>query len=163
MANLGKIFEDNWRLSVPDDIFFYRFRDSSGGWNGSTKTRFTPSNIADCLLEVPFVGLILAELKSHKGRSIPLSCIAGNKTKEKQMEDLAKANKFASVYSCIIVFFSDLERCFELGIDEYFLFLATTDRKSIPIEYFEEHGIEIKVEKLRTNYRYDIDSWLKEF
>lgn len=162
MANLGKIFEDNWRLSVPKNVFFYRFRDSSGSWGGNQQLRFTPSNIADCILYDAYA-LHLIELKTHKGKSIPLTCIMGNKTKEKQMRDLRDANEFNGIYSSIIVFFSDVERCFELGIEEFFEFINENERKSIPIEYFEKYGWEIGVEKLRTNYRYDIENWLKEF
>lgn len=162
MANMGKIFENNWRESVPKNVFFYRFRDSSGTWSGGDNIRFTPSNIADCLIYDSYA-LHLIELKTHKGKSIPFSCIVGNKTKQKQLHDLEEANKHIGVYSSIIVFFSDIERCFELGIEEFLIFYNNTNRKSIPLEYFEEHGTEIIVKKLRTNYRFDIESWLKQY
>ena len=169
MKNLGKILEDNWRKSIPDYIFFYRFRDSSGNWGGNQQLRFTPSNIADCLIQDPFTGLHLIELKNHKGKSIPLSCIIGTRknnkptTKERQMQDLYEANKYTGVFSHIIVFFIDEERCFELGIHSFMDFINNEERKSIPIEYFEKYGCEIEVEKLRTNYRFNIEKWLKEF
>ena len=60
------------------------------------------------------------------------------------------------------MFFSDIERCFQLSINDFVDFTKNEDRKSIPIEYFESHGIEIKVNKLKTNYRFDLNSWLKE-
>lgn len=170
MKNLGKIFEENWRKSVPDYIYYYRFRDSGNTFYGGNQgLRFTPSNIADCLIQDPFTGLHLIELKNHKGKSIPLSCILGTRknnkptTKEKQMQDLCEANKYTGVFSHIIVFFSDEERCFELGINSFMKFINDVERKSIPIEYFEKYGCEIEVEKLRTNYRFNIEKWLKEF
>jgi recombination protein U len=164
MKNLGKIFEENWKKSVPTNVFYYRFRDSgSSFYGGNQQLRFSASNIADCLIQDPFSGLHLIELKNHKGKSIPLSCIIGNKTKEKQMKDLFEANKYSAVYSHIIVFFSDVERCFELDIDSFMEFVDKGERKSIPIEYFERKGWEIEVEKLRTNYRFNIEKWLKEF
>lgn len=164
MKNLGKKFEENFKKSVPEYIFFYRFRDSgSAYYGGNQQLRFSSSNIADCLIQDPFSGLHLIELKNHKGKSIPLSCIIGNKTKKKQIEDLYEANKYSGVYSSIIVFFCDVERCFELSINDFIEFINKEDRKSIPIEYFEKYGCEIKVEKLKTNYRFNIEEWLKEF
>lgn len=164
MKNLGKIFEDNWRKSVPKDVFYYRFRDSGSSYYGGNKNlRFTPSNIADCLLYDSLTGLHLIELKNHKGKSIPLSCIMGNKTKEKQMKDLQNANNFPGVYSSIIVFFCDVGECFELPINEFFNFINSEDRKSIPIDYFEKYGSKIECEKLRTNYKYNIEKWLELF
>ena len=162
MKNLGKVFEENWRKSIPEDIFYYRFRDSSGAWSGNNQLRFTPSNIADNMIFYDFK-LFLIELKSHKGKSIPLDKIIGNKTKEKQIKDLTEANKFDGIYSSIIVFFSDLEKCYELPIDEFNEFLEKEDRKSIPVEYFQQRGFEIEAQKLKTNYRFNVVKWLKEF
>ena len=164
MKNLGKKFEENWKKSVPNYNFYYRFRDSgSSYYGGNQNLRFSASNIADCLLQDPFTGLHLIELKNHKGKSIPLNCIIGNKTKEKQIKDLVEANKYSSVYSSLIVFFSDIERCFELSINNFIEFIQKEDRKSIPIEYFEKYGFEIEVTKIKTNYRFNIEKWLKEF
>ena len=162
MKNLGKKFENSWRESVPDEVFFYRFRDSSGAWGGNNQLRFTPSNIADNLLFYNGC-LFLNELKSHKGKSIPLDKIIGNKTKEKQIEDLYEANQFYNVFSNLIVFFSDEERCFALDIENFLFFMQDNDRKSIPIEYFEGMGREIKVTKLRSNYKFDIKEWLGDY
>ena len=162
MKNLGKIFEENWKKSVPSNVFYYRVKDSNNNWARNEQLRFTPSNIADCLL---FNGatLILVELKSHKGKSIPLNCIMGKKTKVKQIEDLYEAEKYDCVYSQLVVFFSDVERCFSLPIESVLWFEQLNNRKSIPIEYFEKFGEEIDVTKLQTNYRYDIDRWLLNF
>lgn len=160
--NNGKCFENWWRSSIPDDVFFYRFRDSSGAWGGNNQLRFTPSNIADNLLFYEGC-LFLNELKSHKGKSIPLDAIMGNKTKEKQIDDLYEASQFYNVFCNIIVFFSDIERCFALDIEDFLCFVYEGKRKSIPLEYFEEHTREIKVNKLRSNYRFDIKEWLGDY
>lgn len=164
MMNLGKRFEENWKKSVPDNLFYYRFRDSgSTYYGGNNQLRFSTSNIADCLIYDNSTGLHLIELKNHKGKSIPLSCIVGNKTKWKQINDLYEANKHLGVYSTIVVFFIDIEQCFALRIEDFIDFVSKEERKSIPVDYFKEKGIEIPVKKLKTNYRYDIESWLNSF
>lgn len=159
MANLGKVFEENFKKSVPDDYFCYRFRDSAGTWGGNENLRFTPSNIADYMIH-DYNTLYLVETKNHKGKSIPLSCIVGNKTKEKQIEDLYIANTYVGVSSHLIVFFCDVEKCYSLGINKLREFIILGERKSIPISYFEKFGIEIEVKKLKTNYRYNIEKWI---
>lgn len=158
--NLGKRFEQNFKLSIPKNVFYYRFKDSASSYyGGNDQLRFSTSNIADCLLFYDRT-LFLCELKNHKGKSIPLSCIIGNKTKEKQIKDLYEASLFDNINSYIIVFFSDIERCFVLSISNFKEFISDNERKSIPISYFEEYANEIEVEKLKTNHRFNIDKWL---
>ena len=165
MKNLGKTFEENFKKSVPDDVFCYRFRDSASSYYGGNQNlRFSASNIADYLI-FDSLALRLCELKHHKGKSLPLSCIVGNKTKEKQIEDLYMANQYNGVYAHLIVFFSDVQRCFALNIDKLKEFITLSklgERKSIPISYFEENACEIEVRQLKTNYRFAIDKWLLE-
>ena len=162
MKNLGKVFEENWKKSVPNNVFYYRFKDSNNNWARNEQIRFAPSNIADCIL-FNGISLILVELKSHKGKSIPLNCIMGNKTKIKQIQDLYEAEKYDGVHSQLVVFFSDVERCFVLDIEDFLFFMQDNDRKSIPLEYFETLGKEIRVEKKRSTYRFKIMDWLGDY
>lgn len=169
MKNVGKKFEDNFRDSIPDKIFFYRFRDSSGTfYGGNDSLRFTPTNIADNLIFYNNC-LFLNELKNHKGKSIPITCIIGNKkkngkySKEKQIIDMYEASKHKDIYCNIIVFFSDIERCFALDIENFIFFMQDNERKSIPLDYFETLGVEIEVIKKKTNYRYEVEKWLEDY
>lgn len=120
MKNVGKTFEDNFRKSVPSDAWYYRFKDGTANWSGgfNTNVRFQASNIADNLIY--YNGkLFINELKHHYGKSIPLSCIEGNKGKEKQIKEMLEARVFHNVKSTIIVFFSDVEECYALDIIKY--------------------------------------------
>ena len=158
--NSGKIFEDNFRESIPKNIYYYRFRDSASTYYGGNNfLRFSITNIADCLL---FNGkqLILCELKAHKGASIPLDCIIGKKSKQKQIEDLYNASKFENIECYLIVFFEDKELCYALPISFFINFIKDNTRKSIPADYFEKYAIKIDVIKLRTNYRYNLNFML---
>ena len=47
--------------------------------------------------------------------------------------------------------------------DDFFAFLEANDRKSIPLEYFETLGKEIRVEKKRSTYRFKIMDWLGDY
>ena len=164
MKNLGKIFEQNFRKSIPlsKKIYYYRLKDSASSYYGGNENlRFSQNNIADAFMF--YVGdfatdLLILEFKNHKGKSLPLSCIRDN-----QLKEMWKASNNIGVIPMIIVFFIDIERCFSLDIEYVRDFIDKWDRKSIPLEYFEQYGIEIEVEKLRSNYRYNIEKWLYNF
>jgi len=158
MLNTGKRFEENFKKSIPNNIFYYRFRDSASTYYGGNNfLRFSITNIADCLL---FDGnkLILCELKTHKGSSIPLDCIIGKKSKIQQIDDLYNASMFNNILCYLIVFFEDKQLCYALPINKFKEFIQNNDRKSLPISFFQENGINIDVAKKQTNYRFNIAS-----
>lgn len=159
--NIGKKFENNFKKSVPEDMFLYRLRDSSGTWSNGDKTRFTPSNICDYIL---FDGdyLYLFELKSTKGKSLPFTNI-----KEHQINDLMRANEYSNIFSLLVIEFSDIEEYYCLKIDDFKTFYDSANRKSLPIEFCREKGIKIGYTRLRTNVKLNIkqmiDRIIEEF
>lgn len=159
--NTGKIFEKSFRKSIPDseNVYCYRLKDGTASWNmgNSENVRFQAENIADFFLFYDKYLLIL-ELKSHRGKSLPL-----NKVRSNQIKEMTEASKKLGVIPFLIVFFSDIERCFALRINTFNDFAKNNDRKSIPLSFFEEEAIEIGVKKLKTNYKFDINSFLEEF
>lgn len=165
MKNLGKRFEENWKKSIVDDenTFLYRFKDGTANFGGerNTNVRFQASNVCDFMLFHNYEcnsKLFLLELKSHKGKSLPITCIRDNQIKE--MTTYSRKN---NVESLLIVNFSDIDRCFSISIDQFNNFIRTEDRKSIPLSYFEENGFEINVIKLKVNNKYDVEEWLNRF
>ena len=147
--NSGKRFEANFKASVPPNVFCYRLKDGTASWT-SGDTRFQCSNICDYIL---FDGheLVLAELKSHKGKSLPLTAIRGN-----QVEQLKAATKFENVIPLLVVYFEDTEECFYLGATALAEFIEKGERKSIPIEYFVSRGVKIPTKKKKVNTTHDL-------
>lgn len=164
MKNLGKIFEQNFRKSIPinDKIYYYRLKDSASSYYGGNENlRFSQNNIADAFMFYignMFSYLFIFEFKSHKGKSLPITCIRDN-----QLKDMLEASKKVGVRPILIVFFSDIEKCYALDIEDVDNFIKSSDRKSIPLEYFENNAKEIEVIKLRSNYRYNIEKWLEQY
>lgn len=148
--NNGKRLESNFKKSVPDDVFYYRFKDGTASWDKSSLTRFQQKNICDCML---FNGkqLYLIELKSTKGKSIPF----GN-FKENQLKELSIAQYFTNIVAGIVIEFSELDSAFFMQISDITDFIRQDSRKSIPIEYCEEKGIEIEITKKRVNNSFNI-------
>ena len=83
MKNPGKVFEEDIKKSVPKEYWIYRFKDGTANFSGSKNenVRFQAHNICDFMIMTK-ENLILLELKSHKGSSIPFSCIRKNQIEE---------------------------------------------------------------------------------
>ena len=156
MKKSGKRFEENWRESIPEDIFYYRLKDNSNNWSNSNKTRFTPSNICDCIV---FDGdyLYTLELKSTKGKSLPYGNI-----KQHQIDDLKWCSEFAGVISGFVIEFDSLNECYFVEISLFEQFKETNQRKSLPIDFCRKNGLKIEIEKLRVNRRFDVAKFLRD-
>ncbi len=154
--NNGKRLENNFKKSVPDDIFYYRFKDGTASWEKSSLTRFQQKNICDCML---FDGnrLYLIELKSTKGKSIPFKNF-----RENQLKELALAQYYKNIIAGIVIEFSELDRAFFMYISDITDFMRIGSRKSIPIEYCVEKGIEIEITKKRVNNSFNVRKLLNE-
>lgn len=152
----GKDFENDLKKSVPNNVFYLRMKDT-GGWAKSETTRFSSFNIADCILFDGY-NLFLLELKSHKGKSIPLNCI-----RDKQVEGLTDACYHHNLHAGLLVNFADVEETYFLPIGCYSLFTKESDRKSIPIDYFREFGVKLESEKKKVHYTYSLSEFLEEF
>lgn len=154
--NNGKRLESNFKKSVPNDIFYYRFKDGTASWDKGSLTRFQQKNICDCML---FDGnrLYLIELKSTKGKSIPF----GN-FRENQLKELSMAQYFTNTVAGIVIEFSELDRAFFMRISDITDFIRKGERKSIPLDYCAEKGIEIEIKKKRVNNSFNIRKLLEE-
>ena len=152
MKSTGKRFEENFKKSVPKDIFYYRLRDGSSAWGGNEKVRFQIKNICDSIM---YDGdyLYTLELKSTKGKSFSFSNI-----KEHQIPDLLWCGSFVNVISGFVIDFSDLDECFFIEINDFKQFYDTTNRKSLSLDFCRSNGTKIGVKKMKINKRYDINS-----
>lgn len=156
MKNTGKRFETSFRESVGEELFFYRFRDGTSSWGGGTATRFQQTNICDCEL---FDGerLYLLELKSVSGKSLPFSNIRSH-----QLRELVEASKHKNIIAGFIIEFNKETKCFYISAKDVESYIKNSDRKSMPLSYLEDNGIEIEVKKLRVNVRLNIEKFIKE-
>lgn len=154
--NSGKRFEADVKASVPDNVFYYRFKDGTANFTGGTNenVRFQAQNICDCLLYTGH-NLYLLELKSHKGTSLPFSAIRKN-----QLDELSKASLHDGVIAGFLIHFADKERAFFCKVDDVMYFMSHEGRKSIPVSWCEMWGKEIKGRKLKVNYRWDLEGWI---
>lgn len=156
--NAGKKFESNFRDSVPDDVFYYRFRDGTSNWRNQdkTNTRFQQKNICDCMLHDGKY-LYLLELKSHKGKSLPLSAI-----RENQIKSLLEADKHKNIIAGLIVNFSDIEETYFMDIKMAYKWFYNGTRKSIPLSEFRTCCMPINAYRKKVNYQYALGKFIKD-
>ena len=156
----GKRFEQDIRASIPLDFFVERYKDDTAGFKGV-------ANPADFrLYKYPFT--FLWELKSHKGKSIPLS-----KIRNSQLKEMKKADPYYGVYCGFILNYRDLEETYYIPFWELVRWYYTLNdegdyepkpegRKSIPVEWCRMYGRRISQTKKRVRYTYDLRGVLGE-
>lgn len=149
--NDGKRFEEDFRKSIPDDMFCMRIVDA-GGWSNATNTRFTGKNICDYILFTNSK-LFLLELKSHKGRSIPQTTLT-------QLGELSKVN-YKGVYPLFVLNFRDHEQTYLISPD--MVNICLSGRKSVPMDFCMKHGTRLPQTRLRVRFRYDMDTFKEGF
>lgn len=155
--NSGKRFEANFKASVPEGHFYYRFRDGTANFSGNKNenVRFQQKNMCDCMIyNRETKELFFLELKSHKGKSIPFNCIRDN-----QIEQLEKVEDYG-INGGFVFFYQDLEETYYVRSHLLSWYLKESDRKSIPIDWCRENCYKIPAKKLKTNYRYDLSGLL---
>lgn len=155
--NEGKKFENDFKNSVPKHCFYYRFKDGTGNFAGhkNDNVRFQAKNICDCMVwNSKTSRLYLIELKSHKGKSVPISCIRDN-----QIKGLLEARE-KNINCHIVINMRDAEKTYAIPIRAIKRYIDNTNRKSIPISFMEDCGILITQEKKKVNYKYDLEYFL---
>ena len=148
--NLGKVFEAEFKDSLPDGWYVERYKDDTAGFYGVT-------NPADYRI-YKFPHLILVELKTHRGKSLPL-----DKIRDNQIKGLLKAVQYKGVYGGFIINFRDLEETYYVPVDLVEHFRRTSDRKSILVEWCRDNGERIGQELKRVRYRYNLKDWLRRY
>ena len=147
---VGKIFEEEVKASFPPEYYVERYKDDTAGFYGV-------SNPADFrLYRYPFTFLL--ELKSHKGKSLPIDKIRPN-----QVQGMHKAVQHKGIYAGFLINFRDLEETYYITVQDMVTYINSTDRKSIPVEWCRENGVRIQQSKKRVRYTYNLSEWLGRY
>lgn len=168
--NIGKIFEDNWKKSCPNDVLIYRPPDAAQSFNiggNGNKLRFSQHSPCDFIMfDGKLNTLWTLELKSFQG-----SCSFERSKEDKgiihyyQIESLKRFAEYQNVCSGFILDFRKSDNTYFLNINEWNKLIdGIVNKKS-----FNENDlltycspILIEKKKLKTNYRYDIKKFLND-
>lgn len=148
--SIGKTFEEEIKKSFPEDFYIERYKDDTAGFYGV-------SNPADYrLYRYPYTFLL--ELKTHKGKSIPIDKIRPN-----QIQGMYKAVQHKGIYAGFLINFRDLEETYYITVQDMVAYINSTERKSVPVEWCREAGVKIEQVKKRVRYSYDLRRWLEGY
>lgn len=161
--NIGKVFERNWKNSIPNNIFYYRPPDSAQSFGTNQNLRFSAKSPCDCFM---FTGnfLYALELKSVGSKSISFEKEKTDKgvIHKHQIDNLYKFSSYSNIVSGFIFDFRLSNSTYFCSINDFIHMISNLNKKS-----FNEsdminlcNPIEIKKSKLKVNYRYDINDFI---
>lgn len=168
--SVGKQFEDNFKKSAPNYTLSYRPPDSAQGFDvGSTnKLRFSRHSPCDLMVFDGIRNLFLTlELKTFQG-SCSFERDKNEKVKKnihyhqiKSLKDFAQYNR---VISGLVLDFRSSDNTYFLNINQWDDFISHIEKKSFNEKDLLEYASPILIhkEKLKVNYRYDLESFLND-
>lgn len=155
--NIGKVFEDEIKSSIPNEHWFYRFKDGTAGFTGNKNenVRFQAKNICDCQVMVRDT-LFLLEMKNTMGTSLPFSNIKSN-----QIEGMSKV-EHSNIKAYFLICFRVKERTFAIDANSLKSYMELSGRKSIPMQWLIDNAINIPMIKKKVKYKYDLSGLFQE-
>lgn len=166
--SVGKQFEDNFKASVPKHMLSYRPPDSAQGFDIGTSNKLRFSRHSPCDLMV-FDGtrnlFLTLELKTFQG-----SCSFERDKNEKgiihyyQIEKLKEFANYKRVISGFVLDFRSADHTYFLNINDWDNLISHIEKKSFNEQDLLEYAspILIEKEKLKVNYRYDVELLLSK-
>lgn len=168
----GKRFENAFIKSIPDYVLVKRLNDNASAWSGGTNTRFSSNNECDYILfddhTRTFYGV---ELKTTKDKSLTYwredfedkTKIQSFQIRKCQILGLQKWSKHIGVFGFIFNFRNIKNKTYFVMIDDFLDYTSTLSKKSINHDdILNMNPIEIENNLIRTNYKYNIEKFLKE-
>jgi recombination protein U len=171
--NVGKKFEDNFKTSVPEDVYYLRLHDSANSFNQNSSTlRFSMKSPYDCqLFDGKTRTLYCLELKSASGKSMSFERKKGdNKSaniKYHQIESLTKASQYEGMVVGFVMNFrfedKDTEITYFQSITDFNKMIDSITKKSFNlIDLLKYNPIKIEQTKKKVNYTYNVEKFLED-
>lgn len=165
--NAGKRFEENWKKSVPEYVYYHRLNDNASIFTNSN-AKYSVHNPFDCML-FSDGALFCFELKSTGMGYFTFERSKEDEGKKMihlwQIQGLDKASKYNGIYSGFLFNFRNdeikTEATFYQSIDDFNRMINELNKNSFKVvDLLKYNPIKISSEKIRVNYRYDIEDLL---
>lgn len=160
MLNPGKQFEEDFKKSVPPDVYYLRLHDSSIGFDIENSTqRFALKSPYDVVL-CKNGQMYAIEQKSNKEKSMSFGDGKSARIKTAQVDNLIKA-ELAGAIAGLVLNFRTYEETYFIKASIFKEFMATCGKKSINIDDSRRIGILLPSRKLKLHSRYDLEPLLQ--
>ena len=162
----GKLFEEQWKRSIPEDVYYLRLKDNPSSFGkDSSFVRFTLNNPFDCL--VFYNGFLFPiEIKTTTSKSISIQTKKeekGKMIKINQIEGLSKSNKYENIFSGFLFDFRESEKTFWMGINDFLKFQEENNKKSInEKDIIKYNAIEVEKERKKTRYVFSVKKLIED-
>lgn len=168
--NVGKVFEESVKKSMPDHILLIRLNDSPQAFKQSKLTRFTPKNPFDYIcFDTQTKTLFCLELKSTSNKYMGFEDINSNEEQNKmihkhQIEGLLKCSTYSNVVAGFLFNFRlpDNELTYFMEINQFQKMCESINKKSFNIMDAVLYGAK-KIDgfKKRTRWYWHLDDFFK--
>lgn len=167
--NSGKIFEDDFRKSVPDYCFLHRLKDAAQSYNKSENTKFAWENPCDFFIFDSNTHILYAlELKSTKYKSMTIQADKTDKSKMiklHQIESLTNMSKYDGVMAGFVFNFRDeknnMERTYFQNIIDFNNMYEKINKQSLnEMDLLLNGAVKINGTKKRVHYTWDLNEFL---
>lgn len=164
--NVGKIFEESIKNSIPSWCIYYRLKDPPQSFNKSSSLRFSWKNPCDMFLfDTKNCKFMAIELKTTDGTSFSFENINEDKPKnamihKHQILGLKEYGEFDNTICGFLFNFrikkENKERTFFMNIFDFIELTNKIDKKSINLKDVENNSIELIGMKKRIKYTWSI-------
>jgi recombination protein U len=155
MRNPGKTFEDDFKRSVPKDMYYLRLHDSATGFGSTTNVRFSLKSPYDAIL-CQKGQMVCVELKSVGGTSASFGETKNSVIKLRQIRELWKAEKEGSAISYLVIHFRKYGETYAIRPKDFTSFLKGCKKKSVNRADCKGMGRLLPERSLRVHKRYDL-------
>ena len=168
--NVGKIFEDSIKKSIPDHVLLIRLNDSPQAFKQSNLTRFTPKTPFDYIcFDTKLKRLFCFELKSTSNKYMTFEDINSDEKQNKmihkhQIEGLLKCSSYTDVVAGFLFNFrlQDNEITYFMEINQFIKMCSSIGKKSFNIMDAVLYGaVKIDGYKKRTIWYWKLDDFFE--
>lgn len=168
MKNAGKVFEEDFKRSVPEYCYLQRLNDSAQAMQTKSSLRFSLRNPCDFIMfDTKERVLYALELKSTKSKSISFETIDGEKTckmiHRHQILGLMNIAKYNNTRAGFILNYrkNDCQKCYYLSIQNFRKMSESINKLSFTeADLLLYGGIELDGHKMRTHYKWELTNLL---
>lgn len=170
--NTGKVFESDWKKSVPDHCLLIRLPDPPHSFTKSETTRFAVKNPCDYICyDTKTKVLHCWELKTTKYKSMSFDDIDSDEPESKmvkrhQIKALGEFSMYDNVVAGFVLNFRDeknnVERTYFQNADDFIGMCGKIGKKSFnEIDLIMNGAIKVSGVKKRVRYTWDVAEMLK--
>ena len=162
--NAGKVFENGWKKSIPENIMYFRIPDLPQSFQQTARFSLKPP--FDCFMFYKGT-LFCLELKTTKSKSFSVETNKEDKgmIHYHQIENLREYSKYENVVSGLILNFrvddKSTEITYFISIDDFDKMMNKSTKKSFnAIDLINNNAIKIESTKKRTLFSYGVKEFL---